>query len=357
MQEFEFFYVGGRYQVAETGVGAYAHSGDEPGQVMTGQAYVEVHRAAERRSEYPIVVLQMQMQWYKRTPDGRPGWVSHFLDAGFDVYLLHQVSPLSLPTETVPRTARDVESITTATALHKVWGSARLHTQWPGTGTPGDPAFDQYYAAVHVKWLSEEADATAMEMSRDAAAALLDRIGGPVILFTHSQSGELGWLVADARPGQVRAVLTVDPMGPPFTDAGPRARGPETVKRPYGLARAPLSYEPPVSDPARDLPFITVDLELDDVVPCRLQVEPARQLAHLRDVKVLMITGEASYHSHYDPCTAAYLRQAGVNVRHIRLEDIGIHGNGHMVMVEKNSADVFAVLRQWLQDEGFLAAS
>ncbi len=46
---------------------------------------------------------------------------------------------------------------------------------------------------------------------------------------------------------------------------------------------------------------------------------------------------EASYHAPYDHCTVAYLRQAGVRTDFIRLADHGIRGNGHMMMMEKNS--------------------
>jgi hypothetical protein len=32
----------------------------------------------------------------------------------------------------------------------------------------------------------------------------------------------------------------------------------------------------------------------------------------------------------------------------VRLEDQGIHGNGHMVMLEKNSLEVAAFLQKWI---------
>ena len=44
--------------------------------------------------------------------------------------------------------------------------------------------------------------------------ALLDKIG-PAILLTHSQSGAFGWPVADARPDLVKAIVAVEPNGPP----------------------------------------------------------------------------------------------------------------------------------------------
>jgi hypothetical protein len=62
-----------------------------------------------------------------------------------------------------------------------------------------------------------------------------------------------------------------------------------------------------------------------------------------------MITAEASYHTAYDDCTSAYLRQAGAaSLEHIHLADLGIHGNGHMMMQEKNSDAIAKVIADWL---------
>jgi hypothetical protein len=46
------------------------------------------------------------------------------------------------------------------------------------------------------------------ELNRDAGSALLDRIG-PAILLT-SQSGTFGWLVADARPLLLKAIVAME---------------------------------------------------------------------------------------------------------------------------------------------------
>ena len=62
-----------------------------------------------------------------------------------------------------------------------------------------------------------------------------------------------------------------------------------------------------------------------------------------------MIVSEASYHAPYDHCTALYLRQAGVTRTDlIRLADLGVRGNGHMMMLEKNSDDIARVMEQWV---------
>jgi len=66
---------------------------------------------------------------------------------------------------------------------------------------------------------------------KHAGSALLDRIG-PAILLTHSQAGQFGWILADARPSKVKAIIAIEPMGPPFTNA---IFPPLTPARPYGL--------------------------------------------------------------------------------------------------------------------------
>jgi len=50
----------------------------------------------------------------------------------------------------------------------------------------------------------------------------------------------------------------------------------------------------------------------------------------------------------YDRCTVKFLKQAGVEVEWLRLEDVGIRGNGHMFFLEKNSEEIANVLEGWL---------
>ncbi|PYS26040.1 MAG: hypothetical protein DMG11_21460, partial [Acidobacteria bacterium] len=91
-------------------------------------------------------------------------------------------------------------------------------------------------------------------LNRDAIVALLDKIG-PAILLTHSQSGAFGWPVADARPDLVKAILAVEPNGPPFfnSDNVPAPewfRDAATPARPWGVTSVPLSYSPPAREPS-----------------------------------------------------------------------------------------------------------
>ena len=46
--------------------------------------------------------------------------------------------------------------------------------------------------------------------------------------------------------------------------------------------------------------------------------------------------------------TAKYLNQAGVKTEYIPLQNAGIHGNGHMVMIEKNNLAIAKVIDDWV---------
>ena len=59
------------------------------------------------------------------------------------------------------------------------------------------------------------------------------------------------------------------------------------------------------------------------------------------------MTSEASYHAPYDHCTVKYLHQAGVRASWIKLADRGVHGNSHVMMMEKNSKQIAQIIIAW----------
>jgi hypothetical protein len=69
---------------------------------------------------------------------------------------------------------------------------------------------------------------------------------------------------------------------------------------------------------------------------------------NLKNIPSVVVTSEASYHMLYDNCTEKYLKQAGMTIEWLRLADKGIHGNGHMVMIEKNNLEIAKVIDDWV---------
>src|ERR1700684_2218552 len=112
----------------------------------------------------------------------------------------------------------------------------------------------------------------------------------------------------------------------------------------------PMNYSPQIKDPS-ELKMAQQDrADAPDLVRCYAQAEPARQLPNLQKMPILVLTAEASYHAPYDHCTVNYLRQAGVKPTYIRLADIGIKGNSHVMMLEKNNKEIAAVIAKWLDE-------
>lgn len=351
-----WFYAGGEY-VGQGG----EHGG---GHMLHGAMYVERFVPANQTKPYPVVMIHGAGQTgnnFTGTPDGRRGWAHDFLRAGYTVYVADQPargrsgqSPsfygdyARRPGGNVP-----VEQRFTAPETAKLWPQAERHTQWPGTGQKDDPAFDQFFASQ----VESFADPDETErMNQKAGAALLDRIG-PAIVTVHSQSGSFGWLIADARPKLVKAILAIEPNGPPFFDVEFRG-APEWFafgakpSRKWGIARIPLTYDPPVKSPDE------IERRLEDEPPspghvrCYIQAAPARRLPNLAGIPILILAAEASYHAAYDHATSKYLTQAGVENDFVRLEDVGLPGNGHMIMCESNNHEVADFLLGWLKRRG-----
>ncbi len=337
---------------------AGGHYVDGPdGRYLSGQAYVEYQIPSRRTHPFPIVMIEGGGQSgsnFTGTPDGREGWAQYFLEQGYAVYVMDQPgrgrSALRPEYgETVQRPSSWVEQQFTAPERAKLWPQAVLHTQWPGSGTAGDPVFDQFYAEQlpSIARFPEQ-----QALNRDAGAALLDRIG-PAILLTHSQSGAFGWPIADARPNLVKAIAAVEPSGPPAHDAvfkgAPDWFSDGPLSKPWGLTAVPLSYDGAAA--AADLHFEQqARADAPDLMRCWKQQAPARQLSNLRSIPVAIFTAEASYPASYDHCTAQYLTQAGVKNTFVRLAARGIHGNGHMMMLEKNNLEIARVIADWIND-------
>src|SRR5205807_10475242 len=107
-------------------------------------------------------------------------------------------------------------------------------------------------------------------------------------------------------------------------------------------------YAPAASDPSQ-LAFAQQEKpDAPDLIRCWLQKAPARQLAMLQKAPIVIVTGEASFHAPYEHCTVKYLEQAGVHPTWMALGRQGVHGNGHMMMLERNSDQIAELIVQWL---------
>jgi hypothetical protein len=117
----------------------------------------------------------------------------------------------------------------------------------------------------------------------------------------------------------------------------------------WGLTTNPFQFEPAITSPSELNVRLEEQSDRPGEVRCWMQVEPARTLVNFKDIRVLSISGNGTYHRVYDPCIPKWLNQAGVRTDFVRLEDVGLTGNGHMMMLEKNSDDIIRFVHGWME--------
>jgi pimeloyl-ACP methyl ester carboxylesterase len=284
--------------------------------------------------------------------------VYRLVEAGYVVYMVDYPArgrsayvPLPGPDGKTPidgnlniRTALELERIWTNTRERGDFPLKMNHTQWPGAGKIGDPTFDNF-----MKSQVQFAGASTA-LARDATLALLDTIGNPVILFAHSQGGGIAFETTEARPDLVKAMVSLEPGGPQFgsVDTAKVTAGPRNPNS-WGLTNARYEYDPPANSPSDLNVVLEQKSDRPDEAACWLQVEPARKLARWKNIRVFSASASGTYHRVYDPCIPKFLNQAGVKTDFVRLEDVGIAGNSHVMMLEKNSDDIIKYIAGWLQ--------
>jgi pimeloyl-ACP methyl ester carboxylesterase len=375
----EWSYMWVNVKRAETARGAF---------VGGQQMYVEYMIPTVVRHPFPIVLVHGgggQGTDWMGTPDGRPGWFQYLVQEGFKVYVVdrpgHGRSPLHPDLHGgFAAQAAVLENIAgrftppSANPSQTPNEYQKNHTQWPGAGTVGSPDLDQLVAGQGGSYVQQAPPARGGGAGRQggppaggapgsgrggtppvaantvqpppplnvqhaawrqAGADLLDRIG-PAIIMTHSAGGPFGLLVAEARPSLVKATVIIEGAGSGFA-GGNR----------WGMSSIPVTYDPPVTDPAEIKTHWVANPE-PGVTGYFLQTEPARRLPNLRNTRVVFVTADASFASPGNPGGVAFLKQAGVQAEEMRLGALGIKGNGHMMMVEKNSRQVLQPIIEWI---------
>ena len=381
LAEWSYFFVG--VERIEMARGSYVNG---------KQMYVEYFVPAQVRHPYPMVLVHggggQGLDWMG-TPDGRRGWAQILLEEGYKVYVVdrpgHGRSPFHpdvdgpFPAQHLPLEQMSGQFTPPNAARPAANELRKLHNQWPGTGELGSRDLDQLVASQGGSYVQVAGfgapppgaggrgagagpgagrgaaappppaappvlGATGMPAGgpdsahmvwRQRGAMLLDKIG-PSIIMTHSAGGPFGWLVAEIRPNLVKGIVAIEGGGQPF--------GGGNV---WGMSSIPVAYDPPVADPS-EIKTKRIESPEPGVNAYLLQEEPARKLKNLQNIPIVIVTAEASFASPGNPGGVAYFKQAGCRAEEMRLVALGIKGNGHMMMVEKNNREVLKPILAWI---------
>ena len=292
-----------------------------------GPMYVAWEAPERVTKPYPLVLVHggaMQGTEWLDTPDGRPGWAQRFVEAGYAVFVVDRPTQGRSPFS--PEIMGKVGPAFAYEEGEEVFFPSKTfaqHTQWLFAADDAQ-AFDGFVAAFGP--LPEDIEIW-QTLDQARLTTLLDKIG-PSILVTHSASGSDGWLAADCRPKHVVAIVTIEPMGPPF------GQTPNIGTLSWGLTAVPMTYDPPRATPE----------EVRNADPATLRI-PA-----LHGMPVAVVSGEVSPQARYAPEMVEFLKHAGAAVEALHLPDFGIHGNGHGLIYEKNSDETIKPVLRWLDN-------
>ncbi|MCI2418791.1 alpha/beta fold hydrolase [Saccharopolyspora sp. K220] len=292
------------------------------GTVQRAPMFVQWEAPPEHAHPLPLVLVHGgggQGTDWTGTPDGRPGWATRLVEAGFAVYVVdrcgHGRSPYH-PDVVGPMGAQFPYEA--ATALFLPDDARGEQTQWTLQREIGSADVDQLVSPMGPL----PADlAESQRLDADRLARLLDVIGRAV-LVTHSAGGPVGWLAANARPDQVAAIVAIEPMGPAY------AEFPGLGTLTWGLTSAKITCDPPAQRP-------------EDVA--------GRRIPGLADKPVAVVTGGASAFAGFAPQVVEFLQAAGARAEHLHLPDHGITGNGHALIFEANSDETVKPVIDWIR--------
>lgn len=295
------FYVGGKV-VKAPATASFGENDPNPGQVTINQMYVQYQIPLHR--DYKLPVIMVHGSWhtgktYGSTPDGREGWGTYFVRKGFPVYIVDDVNrgragyDMAAHNEVRlgTRGAKDLPPISRRTNEF-AWTEFRMgpklgEVHSNGQFPPG--AAEQYFAQLTYSYRDREEDDKIVA----GLASLLDKIG-PALLLTHSQSGPFGWRAAIERPTLVKGIVAVEPARPElFNDFKALASTPLTILR--------GDFEPEKADAG---PQAFVD----------------------------------------------GVRAAGGNATFVRLPKVGIRGNSHMMIMERNNIELADFIIAWIDN-------
>lgn len=302
-----YFYVGGvEVRVADApSVGGQRAAG---GHIIDQVGVLRLTPAALESTKAPVVMAPgfgLAGHIYLETADGRPGWAAAFLSEGRPVYVLDRAHTARTGFDVAPfNRVREGRTPPHAQPALILWLDEQIWTRWGLGPRFGAPFMDGQFPIEAAPQLVAAFTATPVA-GRDlddqaignveGLLALLERIG-PAVLLTHSASGRDGFDAAQQRPDLVRAIVAVEPVGCPST--------------------AP--------DALLDVPILSV---FGDHLEARPQMIPR-----------------------YEACRdlAQDVSTRGGRSALLDLPALGVRGNSHIMMSDRNSEDIVGRIRAWL---------
>jgi len=277
---------------------------DPNGKYQVEQMYAQYFLQQNPRGKLPLLMWHgggLTGVTYETKPDGNPGWLNYFLRKGWDIYISDAME------RGRSGWTDKFKGDPVFLPLGDPWERFRLgplgswnddkakRVTYPGVQFPTE-AYEQFMKQGVPRWVTTDDQIIA------AYIELVDKVC-PCVVLVHSQAGSFGFKVAQARPDKIKALVLAEPSATGDKD------------KVASLKNIPMAIV--YGDNAKD---------------------------HPRWGKIRQNVVDF----------AAQIKQAGGSVDVIDLPDVGIKGNTHMMMMDKNSDQVAEVIQKWLAGKGLV---
>ncbi|MCC8060900.1 MAG: hypothetical protein LIO81_08715 [Clostridiales bacterium] len=305
------FHVGGeKVRIENAPVEDYPYAGkfifhsDPNGTHWVRQMYVQYTRLADPVCPYPVLMWHgggLTGTTWETTPDGREGWDTLFLRAGYSVYVSDAVERGRASWAKFP----EVNAIPPVFHTFEArWLNLKMGEVYPipyeGNRFPVD-CYDRLMMQSVPRWITS--DAWTQEAYDKYIEKLCKELEG-VILMAHSQGAIFAEAMAKKYPDFIKALVLVEPVGFPLGEDGNEA-----------FSKIPQLY-------------VYGDFIGEEYKTVHPWVDGIRKTA---------------------PLWRDYLDSIGAQYTWMSLPDMGIRGNSHMLMMDDNSAEIAAMICDWLK--------
>ena len=330
------FTVGGSYK-QHAGKFSQDNFLSEEGQRAYGDfAYVEYQKPVKAK-KLPLIFqhggAQSKRTW-ESTPDGREGFNTMFLRAGYAVYLVDQPrsGEANLSTEAVtpdtPWAGNPMYGDKTLYILSRVG-----HYDEKGEPVPNAqfPQGEDNYQAFQQSWTIGSGPLD-NELNADVLAELVRQQKDGAILVTHSMGGTIGWRTA-IRTDKVKGIIAYEPGGTPFIF--PETEMPNIIDARFKALSASAMGVP--MEDFMKLTRIPIVLYYGDYI--KLGSENV---------------GEDKWGTEYAMAQkfVEVINRHGGDATLVHLPSVGIKGNSHFLMQEKNNQQIMDLAVKWLHEKG-----
>lgn len=304
------FHIGGRVinnpvdsirevSFAKNGVPVYLN---EKGTYQAEQMYIQYFIPEEVQGKYPIVFIHggsMSGVIYETTPDGREGWLNYFLENNWIVYNSDSVergrsgwSPYSpyLSEKPIVLPKRDpYERYRIGKGTNSYSHNIADRKFYKNSQFPVE-SYDQFVKQLVPRWVNTD------EIIINGYIELIKSIG-PCVIIAHSQGGAFSLNIAEEIPDLIKALVLIEPsMGGNMNNA----------------------------ERLVDIPIYAV---YGDYI---------KQDDRWKEI--------------YSKTNLYYekLSEYGIDLEVQELPEIGIEGNSHMLMIDKNNMEIATLIQNWL---------